>query len=165
MDERKQKWLDRYAKWIAAFSALLLIVSFVIVGYILFVVLTDSSSKFSYSSILFVLVVISLPLLLLMMYFSQKTQNSQPSDESADYVISCWSIETLRAAGVPRDLTKCLKDIYDNAEKSSPPIELSIKNSLDDSPNSWLIKLKENLGEIRVNEFSEIILKYTRRDM
>lgn len=167
------EWINKYAGWIAFFSALLLIISLVIVGYILFaILLTDNPSQFSYRSVLFVLAVLSIPLLLLMAYSSQKAQNSElsetiaDSEENADYIISAWSIETLRAAGVPRDLIKCLKDICDNAAESSPPTQLSIKNPrFDSTPDSWLKKLEENLGETRVDEFIEIILKYTRRNV
>jgi hypothetical protein len=92
----------------------------------------------------------------LVKYFSQKAL--VPSRDI--YVISDWSMKTLIAAGIPEDITLCLKGLRKHGRQR--PKELRMKIDAKSSDN-WLEKLKAELGETRVSEFEAALLKYTRR--
>lgn len=83
----------------------------------------------------------------------------EQKEESTNYVISRWSIKTLEAVSAPPDLIACLDSILDNSRQS----ELKIKSLDDTTENNWLFQLKQKLGNDRVEEVKEILLKYTRR--
>ena len=121
------------------------------------------------------LLFLAIILLPIMIHFAQKIQEDESSDDNFEYVLSYWRIETLKAAGVPADVTKCLENIlgeYNNtyieyvfgAGKSSSQNELTFKKA-DESGDNWLTELQKKLGDTRLKESREVILKYTQREL
>lgn len=156
-------FFDKHADKIASISA---VIPFLSLAAIAGVILTVGLSSIP-GVIISTAAIGSLILALILLFYSSSAIAAEEKNitENTRYVISYWSIETLKASGVPEDLIKTLKEILLEPETISPSKEISIKDPSDDSPHNWLKKLKERHGEIRVKEFSEVILKYTRRDV
>lgn len=159
----QESWLENNADEISKICA---VIPFLSLGILTIIFLTNGFS--SYAGLVFAAIaVIALIISIILLFKSSKTiaETDRESHANTRYVISYWSIETLKAVGVPEDLTNGLKEILRESETFSPLGEVVVKNLSDDSPDNWLEKLKKRYGETRVDEFSEVIMKYTRREI
>ncbi|HEX8564828.1 MAG TPA: hypothetical protein VF648_04105 [Pyrinomonadaceae bacterium] len=181
MSKEKKQFLKENANFIASYcAAVTSILMIVLLAMKLFVELP--------LLIVLAFCAVSFPLLVLMIYALQIKPPELPeylSDSTATYVISRLSIQTLRVAKVPRDITDFLAEPLIENGKISPfkktvikkragkdvefdkYLKLSKENNCGiilKEFNQWLTELNNDLGKIRVDEYLETILKYTRRD-
>lgn len=112
----------------------------------------------------------------LMVYFAKKVYREEECiDKNPQYVISGWRISTLKAAGVPEDLIYCLINILAENSVNKPAANQKLSDVIDDAiielkssdskkqftRKEVVSKLKEKVGKTRVDEFKEVILRYT----
>lgn len=92
-----------------------------------------------------------------------KCEKIRDEKSRTTFVISAWSLETLRAVGVPRDIIKYLAEpLTENGKMSTSKAPQILKES-DNTYKNWLEKFKKEIGEDRVTDSIELIRKYTRR--
>lgn len=80
------------------------------------------------------------------------------------YVLSQWSLSTLKAEELPTDVKMCLNEVF--VKGTGPNTEFAesaISDSKDRSETSGLGQLEANLSSARAMEFETLLLKYTRR--
>lgn len=103
---------------------------------------------------------------MLMFYFAKRVptfdrHSIRMQHKDVKYVLSKWSIETLKAAGVAEDIIEFLQSLV---RQNKTEDELTLKMYPKEYPmDNWMVKLKNELGDERVNEFEGAIFKYTRR--
>jgi uncharacterized integral membrane protein len=79
------------------------------------------------------------------------------------HVLSPWSLRTLKAAGLPRDLSSRLQEILEQTtDQSTPPTGLTVVGR-DRLPDTWITDLESTFGKSRVAEYEEMLFKYTAR--
>ena len=83
--------------------------------------------------------------------------------DSAPHVLSSWSLRTLKAAGLSRDLSARLQEILDHASDSASKINLIVIGR-ERAPDSWITDLESTFGQSRVAEFEDMLFKYTARE-
>lgn len=149
------KWLPKYYEDLASGFGALSVLAF---GGFVFVILASIlvyGFNWITGLILVGFIVSGFGALFLVKYFSQR---SLPEPQNFIYIVSDRSLQTLVAAGVPEDVTQCLEDLR---MESKAPVLVMETNS--ESPANWLDRLKTELGEERVSEFEDTLLRYTRR--
>ncbi|PYT01649.1 MAG: hypothetical protein DMF63_02035 [Acidobacteria bacterium] len=77
--------------------------------------------------------------------------------------LSIASLKTLKAAGLPRDLSGRLREILEEASAEPPsPVQLTVIGR-EHLPNTWIADLDSTFGESRVLEYEDMLFKYTAR--
>jgi hypothetical protein len=164
-------WFDKNANeladFLAALSALVLggILFILIYGTYWFVFERSWIVPYGYN-VLFGVLALLLPVLFgLIKYFSSKDLRyiryaKDEKEKNMNYVVSSWSISTLKFAGVPDDITSCLSKAVNISEKSSSEVE-----KIFDTSDEMIGILEEKLGSTRLEEYREVILKYTGREI
>jgi hypothetical protein len=173
--------LDEYADDLANMFGGILVMS---VGYIALIIFTDilnseqTDWKWTVSIILSSIAIGGISFWLMIHFAKKNYQEEVDIDESTQYIISGWRIGTLKAAGVPEDLIYCLinilKNDLENKSSSGQNLTITVDNLIIElKKNKSMIELKKNalitelelkLGKTRVEEFKQVILKYTRQD-
>lgn len=166
----KVEWLYKYSDDLANFFGGLFVLCIACILLSIFITVSDNAGKENNDvenlwtimiiSLSIVVAVISLPLTI---YFARQApvfekHLKEKADKDSIYVISKWKLKTLNAAGVPDDMVEYLTKFLEKSKQKEIQTRIS-----DDSPGNWLISLKTDLGETRVNESLDTILKYTRR--
>jgi hypothetical protein len=104
-------------------------------------------------------------LFLLLTIVCHKELSKELEDEKSktSYVISPIILDTLKNSGIPNDIIDCFKILWPRLRQRgfTPKITSQITKLGNDE--TWLEKLELKLGRVRIDEFREIILKYTRR--
>lgn len=103
----------------------------------------------------------------LMMHFSYKAPeienyNKNIVHKNVEYIITPRRLDTLAAAGVAEDVINCLKELLEKIESGEKRLIMTIPPQDDDC---WMKTLKDELGDSRIAEFEDSILKYTRKEL
>lgn len=101
-----------------------------------------------------------------MVFISLRIRDKQAAENKrVSYVVSRWSLETLRAVAAPADLINCLEQILEKAAAATPPRkQLSVNSFKEDASGTWLGDLKQKLGAGRVADLQDLLAKYTYRE-
>lgn len=181
---RKIEWFDKYADNLADAFGSIFVLS---IGSILFAIICYFQNwewqlpKEYFWHVIIASAAIGLISIVFMFCFAkwsvprfEKKKKAEPH-KGMIYEISQYSIETLTAAGVGVDLTGYLKKRLEEEEEKvpktlNPPqpdkekvLKMSIPVKKELGEINWLGELKDNFGKVRVEEFEESLLKYTRR--
>ena len=98
---------------------------------------------------------------LLMLFFIEKAEEMKTYDlKKSGYVINKWRIYTMSTAGMPEDIISGLKRILKKKERVGDNPELLMQRPFKE--NAWLYQLGDLLGEARVIEYEDQLLKHTK---
>lgn len=169
------KYLENHADFLANSFGVLFVLAIGAIIFALSINILDSLYEWEWQFQFFWLIIIISAVtgvlsLILLFYFSWQVsgfekRESELEYKDAKYIISKWSLKTLRAAGVGRDIIIYLTEEILQKSTSPEDLELTITDMTALPDDSWLAKLRNDLGSTRVEEFEKTILKYTRREI
>ena len=156
-------WLYKYSDDLANFFGSILVLC---VGLLIFFGIASPFDS-NLNLYLAAIVLIGIFAYFLMMHFSLKVPmiaeyNVNHKHKNMEYIITSRRLDTLAAAGVAEDIIKCLNDSLEKVKTEEKILKMTIT---PESENSWLKALKDELGESRISEYEESILKYTSREI
>lgn len=159
-------WLYKYSDDLANFFGGILVLCF---GLLIFFGITLGSNLFDLKIVLSLsaIVFVGIASYFLMMHFSYKAPeiekyNKNLVHQNVEYIITPRRLDTLVAAGVAEDVINCLKELLEKIDSGEKRLTMTIPPQNDDC---WLKTLKEELGESRIAEYEDSILKYTRKEL
>lgn len=95
--------------------------------------------------------------------FSWQAVQDVATEACEKFVLSEWSLKTLKAAGLPADIGDCLSELLERAKEfSASTVELTAYDR-ERKPDTWIAELESILGRPRVAEYEEMLFKYTAR--
>ncbi len=174
-------WHDKYADELADIFGVLLVLS--LVGFLPFFYIFDLLPGGYWLTVFIAFpFAAGIPLFCLTIISARKALNKirredDRHEKETRYVLSEWSIGTLKAIEAPLDLTKALETILEEKRDTKTSIARKLPNKIESKGNSanvsfsetfrreeLIAELEEKLGKVRHGEIKELVLKYTRRD-
>lgn len=167
---KKWIWLYKYSNdWANFFGGILVLC----IGLIIFFSITLWNDLLHYKIQLFLLSIIICGMFsyFFMMHFAYKIPEIEriskewlfeENHKDKVYLINIDRIETLKAAGVPSDILNCLNKLLNNPQNTEKQLKMTLS---PESEENWYKDLRDILGDARVEEFENLIFKYTQKKM
>ncbi|NNE99171.1 MAG: hypothetical protein HKN25_09150 [Pyrinomonadaceae bacterium] len=162
------RWWNRFGSELASLFGGMMVVA---VGFLLLVIITwmfgESEGVSGYISgafgfyMLVASVIIGMASFILMLFFIDKAEEREMYEtKRTGYVINSWRIHTMSTAGLPQDIITGLERILSEKASGKKNPELLMKRPFE--VDAWLYLLGDLLGENRVIEYEDQLLKHTK---